>query len=161
MSMWSDVKCPVCKSPGAKKLLWMVKCPRNGCDKYDPDLALAVRSHGIAGANSAPLAGSFSPGPNAITIHYRNAAGIDKTYIGDRTTVKLVNAHITVCLVPTGKRCSFSRDRIMNLEAITPHIPPADKLSSVDRQILGYHQAQGTNSPRLEEVKRKLGNIQH
>ncbi|MEI6810182.1 MAG: hypothetical protein WCN95_15800 [bacterium] len=157
MSIWSDVKCPVCKSPGAKQLLWMVKCPHNGCDKYDPDLALEARSRVTASAHSVPLTGSFNPGLNAITIRYRNAAGIDKTYTGDKTTVKAANAHITICLVPTGKRCSFSRERIMNLAEITPYIPPADKLSSVDRQILGYHQSKGTTSPRHEAVKQKLG----
>lgn len=156
MSLWSDVKCPVCKTRGAKQLLWMIKCPNHQCAKYDPDLALEAKSRISTAAPSAPLTGSFNPGANAIAIRYTNAEGMEKIFTGDKTTLRSAHAHISVCLAPTGKRCSFSRDRIRNLAEIEPLIPRLEEMSGVERQVLAYHQAHGTTSPRYEAIKRKM-----
>ena len=164
MSLWSNVRCPVCGQPGAKQLLWMVKCPRRGCSKYDPDLGLSMGIAGTSGTAS-PLpqfSGNFNPGANAIAIRYRNWEGVERSFTGDRSTLRLVSRHITVCLSPTGQRCSFSRDRFLNPGEIEPLIKQAEKantLSAADRHVLSYHRNHGTTSPRYEEVKRKLGEI--
>lgn len=151
MSLWSEVKCPVCKSRGARKLLWMVRCPRNGCPNYRPGLPAAAPKPA-----PKPLTGSFSPGANAIVIRYTNHEGEKKTYTGDRTTIRASGKFISLLLVPTGERCSFSRDRVANMREVEPFVAREDLLTSVERQILGYHRKNGTTSPRFEDVKRKL-----
>jgi hypothetical protein len=162
MSLWKETRCPVCHGPGAQKFLWMVRCPRRGCPKYDPacdapDAARGETAGRQAGAApAAVLTGTFDPGPNRIDIRYRNYLGEEKTFVGDRTTLRLYRTRVSLRLVPTGRRCSLGLDRILNRGDVEAQIPPVARLPATDRQIYAYHTARGTTSPRFEEIRNRL-----
>lgn len=120
LSNW--VVCPICRQKGAKKTLWSIKCPNPHCIKYDSRL---IPSSGFLATSQRKiknLSGNFEPGPNAITIRYRNYLGEDRTYEADRTTLRTKGEYITVCVVPTGKRIAFNKRFIGNLKEIEDYI---------------------------------------
>ncbi len=150
-------KCPHCNTPGATKFLWIVKCPNPRCRHYDT--AVAQDAAAKAKPAATPPTGNFNPGANAIQIQYKNHQGQNKSFTGDRTTLRKRRQHITLVLAPAGKRCSFKIDRIANMAALTPFLPPEDRLplSPGDRQVLTFHRKRGSTSPRYEELMRKAG----
>jgi len=97
------VNCPLCGKPGASKFLWMVKCPHQGCLKYNSRI--------------------FSPGANGVIVSYRNHADEDKKFFGDATTLRRRGEHLSLCLAPTGQRCTFRRDRLRNLQELESRMP--------------------------------------
>lgn len=158
MALWKEVLCPACRTPGAQKLLWRVKCRRPGCPHYDAALAGAPAAPRAAPARARrPLAGSFDPGDRRIEIRYRNHAGEEKTLIGDRATLRRRGEHFSLRLAPTGKRCALARERMLNLAQVEAALPAEERaaLTGVERQIIGYHRKHGSTSPRLEQIRRK------
>jgi len=143
------VKCPYCHTPGAEKFLWIVKCPKKGCRAYNEELAVKLTPR--------PLTGTYDPGPSSITLRYRNHLDQDRDFRGDKATLRSRRNHISMCLVPTGKRCAFDKKRIANLAEIERAMPSeAAALSTRERQIIGYHRKHNTTSPMLEAIARKI-----
>lgn len=156
MGVWKRTTCPECRTEGAIKFLWMVKCPFRSCSHHDASLADAGAGPQEKGAPPIPVSGSFDPGEHAVRIRYRNHAGEERAYTGDRRSVRKRNGHVSLRLAPRGVRCSFLIDRILNpdeLEGLWSSV----ELTPVERQIVGYHRKHGTTSPRYEEILRSLG----
>lgn len=153
--MAAKIRCPQCGTMGATKFLWMVKCPNPRCSRYDAEMRAAAEKR------ARVPSGNFNPGTNAIQIQYTNAEGQQRSFTGDRTTIRKRHNHISIVLAPAGRRCSFEIRRITNMAAIAPQLPPecspaAAGLSAADRQVLSYHRRRGSTSPRYEEVLRKI-----
>lgn len=110
--------CPVCRQKGAKQTLGSIRCPNPRCAKYDSRLIPPSGAIVSQRRELKPLSGNFDPGPNSITIRYRNYLGEDRTYKADKTTLETKGEHITVCVVPTGKRIAFNKRFIANLKEI-------------------------------------------
>jgi hypothetical protein len=168
MGFFKEIDCPRCRTSGALKFLWMVKCPRRGCSNYSPDFEARnsspvpgrpIRSSGPRGEprGRSPRGGDiFSPGEEAVEIRYTNHRGEEKTFRADGTSIRARGRFISARLAPTGRRCAFRRERVSNMAEIEPQIDAASLLSPVERQILGYHRKYGTTSARYEQVKKKL-----
>lgn len=62
-------------------------------------------------------------GPHAIEIGYRNWKGEDKTFIGDRRTMRRKGRHLSVRVAPEGVRIALSLDRIRNRPEVESHTP--------------------------------------
>lgn len=153
MGLWSETFCPLCGLPGARKFLWMVKCANPRCAKYEGQVVETKPKKA-----TKPLSGSFDPGVNGIEIRYRNHRGEEKTYTGDRSTLRVRGKHISLCLAPTGARASFLKTRLLNLSDIEPLIQTVSAApgpSGVERQVLGYYKKRGGTSPRHQEILRK------
>jgi hypothetical protein len=153
--MAAKIRCPECGTMGATKFLWMVKCPNPRCSRYDAELRAAAEKR------SKVPAGNFNPAQNAIRIQYTNAEGQQRSYTGDKTTIRKRHNHISIVLAPAGRRCSFEIRRIADMSAIAASLPQefgpaAEALSPADRQVLSFHRRRGSTSPRYEELQRKI-----
>lgn len=153
--------CPECRSRGAvKALAGRVRCPSSSCKQYDPAL-LSQPAAGLrpAAGPSVERAGSFDPGSHRITIRYRNFQGDDVEFEADGRTVRFAKDHLSVCVVPTGRRIALAKKFIRNLNDLEPASETAARLSAVDRQILGYHRKHGTTSARYEALLRRCPDL--
>ena len=113
------VVCPECRSQGAKKGMFGVKCPNFQCAKYDAQLVPIGGVMPPQVLSQAPqLSGNFNPGANAVDIVYRNYRGESRTYSGDYTTLRASKAHVSLCLAPVGKRVTFRKKFIGNLNEV-------------------------------------------
>ncbi len=151
-----SVVCPDCRTRGAVKIAFArVRCRNPACRHYDPSLAFASVRQSLAPEQprTAPQ-GDFNPGPEAITIRYRNYRGDDVEFTGDRRTIRFCKAHVSVRVAPTGKRIALWQRFVRDLEELRRHAP-SGMPTAVERQILSYHRNHGTTSPRYEEVWRK------
>ena len=74
---------------------------------------------------------------------------------GDRTTVRSGKAHVSLRVLPTGKRIALAKKFVRNLNELESWSRPEARLLPVERQVLGYHRKHGTTSPRYEEILRK------
>lgn len=114
--------CPICRQKGAKQTLGLIKCPNPRCVKYDPGLISPSSAVVSQRREIKSHSGNFDPGPNTITIRYRNYLGEDRTYEADRTTLGIKRKHITARVVPTGNRIAFNKRFIANLKEIEEYI---------------------------------------
>ena len=57
-------------------------------------------------------------GPPDVTIMYTNFQGETKAFSAWRSTIKVVNNHLSVCVAPSKKRIALEIDRIGNLEEL-------------------------------------------
>ncbi|MFZ0635654.1 MAG: hypothetical protein WA755_07290 [Candidatus Acidiferrales bacterium] len=156
--MGSACACPLCRQKGAKRFGNKVKCASIGCANYDRDYA--EKSPQTLGAPAEPLArlsGNFSPA-NTIEIRYRNFRGDDQTYVGDASTIREVNQHVSVCLVPTGKRVAFAKKWLANLSDLQPR-DSGPTPTGRERQVLSYHKKRGSTSPLYESLRQKYPNF--
>lgn len=163
MSFWQEVRCPQCGMPGAKKFLWMVKCGYFDCPLNRGKKAAPAPSSPAPKTprKQPPLKGNFNPGENAILIDYQNFRGEQGTFTGDSSTLRRKGEHLSLRIVPTGKRCTFSRSRIRNLAEVEAKLPPGENLrmlTAKERQVLAYHKKHGTTSELYEKVRAKLQN---
>jgi hypothetical protein len=110
--------CPECRQRGAKIFMGQVKCPNSRCKKYDAQLISPSEALNYQHPSEKPLQGSFDPGPNSLTIEYRNYLGIDRSYKVDKTTLNGLSEYVSAQAVPTGKRISFKKRFIKNLEEV-------------------------------------------
>lgn len=62
-------------------------------------------------------------GSRAIEIRYRTAKGEDKTFVGDRTSLRRRRAHVTVRVATEGIRIALRADRIGNRAEVEGAIP--------------------------------------
>ena len=167
MARWKDAHCPKCGTPNAQRWLWKVRCPRYGCPHYDPEITgqrtdtpppapLSTSSHDAPPPPQRTLTGTFNPAENAIQISYTNYLGLEKTFTGDRATLRKRGRHISLRLVPTGQRCTFLISRLKNASELESLCLKEKQLTPVERQILGYHSKHGTTSPRHQAALQKL-----
>lgn len=157
MGLWAETSCPLCGHPGARKFLWWLKCSNPKCEKYEGRSVKAKSPKA-----TKPLSGGFDPGPNAVTIRYRNHRHEEKIYTGDRLTLRVRGKHVSLRLTPTGQRVSFLKARLLNLSELEPLIQKASESpgpSPVERQILGYYKKRGGTSPRHEEILLKYPSL--
>ena len=93
---------------------------------------------------------------NAVHIRYTNHEGEDRTYTADSWSIRDRGRFISAQLAPTGRRCTFRKEQVKNMDEIKPRIDPVSLLSPTERQILGYHKKHGTTSSRYREIQQKL-----
>ncbi len=68
--------------------------------------------------------GPFEPtGARRIEIRYKTAAGEDKTFTGDRASLRRRRAHVTLRVAPEGIRIALRADRIANRAEVEGAIP--------------------------------------
>jgi|MudIll2142460700_1097286.scaffolds.fasta_scaffold670167_1 hypothetical protein len=148
--------CPNCRTPGAvKHTFGRTRCRNPACRHYDPSLAYeSVRPSLAPGQPRRVPQGTFEPGPETITIRYRNYRGDDIELRGDRRTIRFRKAHVSLCVAPTGQRIALWQRFVRNLDELKQYVP-RDTPTAVERQILSYHRKHGTTSPRYEDVRRK------
>lgn len=159
----SETRCPACGEPRAKKFLWRLKCRNMACQKFDRSFLYATPSPAASSqdftASRPVLKGDFDPGSSAVQIRYRNFQGEEKSFTGDRRTVRRRGNHISLCLAPTGRRVSLARDRIQNLSELDSLARQEPKLTPTERQVVGYHKKRGTTSALYESIKRKYSDL--
>jgi hypothetical protein len=105
------------------------------------------------------LSGNFDPGPHSVEVRYRNFRGEERTFSGDRRTVRRRGNHISLCLAPTGRRVALARDRIQNVSELDSLARQEPKLTAKERQVVGYHQKRQSSSALYESIKRKYPNL--
>ena len=152
-----NTDCPLCGERRARKqLLGPVRCPNRDCQNFDSQLA-GQRERAIGGQESSPaerpLAGHFQPGVYRIEVSYENFRGEEKTYVGDRRTLRRRNNHLSLCLVPTGQRVAFSRDRIRNLAELEDFL--SRQPTPMELRVLNYHSKHRTTSELYESLRTK------
>jgi hypothetical protein len=171
-----DAACPRCGERRARRgFFGRVKCPNRACENFDPILmyerdeaqrteerTAAVRGAGArrqhdgsapAGRRPRPLSGDFVASPYAIEVHYRNFRGEEKTFVGDRRTLRRRGRHVTLRVEPTGSRIALATARIHNIAAVEGLLQRCP--TPAERRVLDYHLKRGTTSPRYEELCRK------
>ena len=149
------VVCPECRTRGAVKTAFgQVRCRNRGCIRFDDSTLAEPAALAPEPAPKPTHHGTFDPGEHRITIQYRNFRGDDREYVGDKRTTRFKKAHVTVRVAPTGRRIALWQKFVKNLDelkAFAPSLEPAPR----ERQILKYHSARGTTSPRYEALRRK------
>jgi hypothetical protein len=105
------------------------------------------------------MATVFDPGPAAIRIQYLNFRGQQKTFTGDRTTLRAKGKHVSLRLAPTGRRVTFSKECIQNFAEVEAALGQVPVLTAVETQIASYYKKHGGTSPRLEALRRKYPHL--
>ena len=83
-----------------------------------------LERHVAQGRRDPHPAEPFDPaGARRIEIRYRNWRDRDRTFIGDRTTLRRRRQHVTVRVEPTGGRIALRVDRIANRAEVEGAIP--------------------------------------
>lgn len=152
--------CPECRTPGASKLFGRVKCRNSGCRNYDHAYAQSAPytpGPAASASSSRPLYGNFDPGSYTMTIRYRNFRGEEQTYTGDRRTLRPRGQHISICLVPTGRRVSFALKWILSPSNARGAAETSEEAapSGSERRVLSYHKKKHTTSPLYESLRKK------
>ncbi|MFC1746085.1 hypothetical protein ACFL35_18985 [Candidatus Riflebacteria bacterium] len=104
----------------------------------------------------APMQGNYDPGEYRLEIKYKNFQEEKKTFIGDRRTVRDLGNFISICIVPTGYRCTFKKARISNSFDIKSVLQNYPTPKGRDKQVLSYHLKRGTTSPLFEKIRRQF-----
>src|SRR5262249_318476 len=151
-------KCPRCGTKGARRSQGQTRCANPSCRNFDIALRVARGRLGDAGA-VAPGRGDFSP-ESALTIHYRNFRGEEKTFAAERGTLRKRRNHIIAHVAPTGESIALSRDRIQNLQEVEQALPVITELpqpgpTARERQVLSFHKKHNSTSPLYEEIRAK------
>jgi hypothetical protein len=137
--------------------LGKIKCQNASCVNFDRDYAERERATlaklRSESEQSRPREGNFDPGENKIDLRYTNYLGVEGTYTGDRRTVRLSNEHLSLQLCPTGKRVSFARGRVLNLDEVQQWLKPEP--TPRERNVLNYHKKRGTSSALYEQIRKK------
>lgn len=149
--------CKACGQRRAWSLFGKIKCQNTSCVHFDRDFAERERStlekRRAESAQSRPRDGHFDPGEYKIDVRYTNYLGVEGTYSGDRRTIWRTNEHISLLLCPTGRRVSFARARILNLNDVEQGTPAGP--TAREKQVLNYHKTKGTSSALFEEIRKK------
>jgi hypothetical protein len=90
-------------------------------------------------------------GPNAIHVHYVNFEGEQRTFVGDRRTLKRRNAHFSLRVGPSGTRIALKADRIQNCDEVEQATP--DEPNSQEKRVLSLHRRRGTTSSQFQTLK--------
>ncbi|HVN10032.1 MAG TPA: hypothetical protein VMV61_13725 [Patescibacteria group bacterium] len=159
--------CPICGRPNAWEARGKVKCWNKECPNYD---AAYRREHAPVDVGSEAFekvdsgwSGKFDPGEFRVKVMYRTAQGENRYYEGDVRTIRDVRAHISMRIVPTGRRVAFDKSRVKNLEELKSH--PASsfhdpKPTAAESKVLRAHSRRGTTSPLFETLRQKYPNYE-
>jgi hypothetical protein len=165
--------CPACGDRTAyKPWFGAVECPNHKCENFDADILwqriqagertldeeLAAlhkwhRNPRTGKRTLKPVRRDFDPGTARIELHYCNFQGEEKTFVGDRRTLRVRGRCISLRVMPTGEYIALRRDRIHNLDEIEAALEALP--TKVERQVLAYHRKYGTTSPLHQKVKSK------
>jgi hypothetical protein len=175
-----ETTCPLCGAGGARKPLFgRVKCPNRDCANFDMELFSRREEAAPKMETSTPAPGEregryrdqryrdprtgelmakklredFQPGAFSINVYYRNFRGEDKTFVGDRRTLRGRGKHVSLQLAPTGRRAAFDRDRIRNL----PEIEQALSQTPTPREqwVMYFHASRGSTSALNDRLREK------
>jgi hypothetical protein len=162
------VRCPACGEAGAyQSLFGGVRCPNRACGHFDS--ALAASAEAASGAEPGrtyrnPRTGdkiikptpaeNFDPGAGAIEVRYKNFRGEDKTFVGDRRTLRRRGNHYSLRVAPSGQRLALARDRIGNLAEIEQ--AAAKVPNPREQHVLSFHRQRGTTSALFERLRARF-----
>ena len=168
-SLTGGGKCPICGTPGARTEGSQVHCPNPFCSNFDPSM-----KQGQPGTPPQPSQpnqpqgkpsgwGSGGASGGAVAIQYKNFQNQSKTFTADAASLSRVKDHITAKVAPKGQMITLSRSRIQNLKEVESHMPQRvapdqDWPSPKERQVMGYHNKNGTTSPLYEKIRAKYSN---
>jgi len=157
---YKPVQCPLCRTQGAEKFLFLLRCPNPQCPKFDAEWARESSRTRVAPTTLVPLeppAGTFDPGPDRFAIRYRNFQGFDREYTADRRTGRRRGNNVSFRVKPTGRRINFNRRFIQNLAEVDALLAEKSlQPNARERQVLGYHKKFGTTSPLYEQIRQKF-----
>ena len=162
-----ECDCPICGRPSAWEARGKVKCWNKECPNYDEDY---VPKHAPMESGSETYSkvdsgwtGRFDPGDYQVSVMYRNARGEYRYYEGDIRTIRDARAHISIRVVPTGRRVAFEKARVKNLEELKNHPSSSfndPKPTSAESRILRTHSRRGSTSPLYESLRQKYPNYE-
>ena len=164
-----ECQCPVCGREGARKTFGKVKCRNSQCPNFDVEFSQSAapvpepESAAPIPVDTRDLSGHFDPGTYTVEIRYRNSRGQNRIYTGDARTLRESGEHISLLLVPTGRRVAFAKKRIQNLSDISVH--PSSPLSGPkptarESRVLRFHSRRGSTSALYESLRRKYPNYE-
>ncbi|MEK7858389.1 MAG: hypothetical protein AAB320_04525 [Elusimicrobiota bacterium] len=165
--LWSDGTCPLCRCRAARLAPWgdRVRCRNSSCKNADMELQRQPMPP-LPPPAQAPLTGDFQPGTGGVTIKYVNRDGEEKAFDAERSSLKQKGEHITARVAPTGKRIALATKWIRNLSDVQGLLARSAKtedalgaLTSVERQLLGYHRKRKSTSPRYEALLKKYPDL--
>ena len=161
-----SVRCPSCGQAGARQSFFGgVRCPNRACGHFDAGLLADAEETppGNEGRRYVnPRTGErlpakqqpqFDPGPYAVQVHYTNFRGEQKTFTGDRRTLRRRGDHYSLRCAPSGQRLALARTRIGNLaeiEQLAAKVP-----SPREQHVLRFHRKRGSTSPLFERLRAK------
>ena len=150
-----SVVCPECRTRGAVKGFGSkVRCPNPSCPNYDSEIPSGFAS--VSVKPSSTHRGTFDPGSDRVILQYRNFRGESVEFEADRASARWTKHHVSVRVVPTGKRIRLVTKFVKNPDELgSMKEKDLPKPTPVERQILGYHKKHDTTSPRYEELRRK------
>jgi hypothetical protein len=168
-----DTTCPRCGDRRARKpLLGRVKCTNRDCANFDLDLMTQREEAGLRQPASAPagpqrqyrnprtgemvakeVRDHFDPGQAGIDVHYTNFRGEEKSFRGDRRTLRRRGNHLSLRLAPTGQRAAFARDRIHNLAELEEALRQVP--TPREQWVLYFHSKRRSTSPLYERLRVK------
>ena len=163
--LWSDGACPLCRCRAARIAPWdKIRCRNSSCKHADMELQRQPLPPAPPAA--PPLTGDFRPGSGGVTIRYVNVDGEEKAFDAERSSLQEKGAHITARVAPTGKRIALATKWIRNLSDVQNLQARSAKtedalgaLTSVERQLLGYHRKRKSTSPRYEALLKKYPDL--
>src|SRR5579862_2240258 len=145
--LFGRTKCPLCGTKGARISDGRTRCPNPSCQYFD-------------GTLGRPRQSDYSP-VSPLYIRYRNFQGQEKTFTGEKESLRRTKNHIIARVAPTGQNISLSRDRIQNLsevEEAVPQVSDAERQSrptARERQVLAFHKKHKSSSPLYEQIRAK------
>lgn len=153
------VKCPECGTWGAKKAWFKVKCVNPNCSKYDAGRAAEFQQRRVVGKSASEvypfLKGKADPSEYGLKIRYRNFRGDEIVYAADPDTGYQQGQHAVFRLAPTGRRVTFSLERIQNRGEVEAVLGKNDQPTRSERKTIRRHLQGGTTSKRFEELRAK------
>jgi hypothetical protein len=153
------VKCPECGTWGARKSWFKVKCVNPNCPKYDAERAEAFQESRVTGKSASEvfpyLKGKADASDYNLKIRYRNFRGDELVYAADPETGYREGQHAVFRLAPTGKRVTFSLERVQNRGEVEAALGSNAQPTRSERRLIRYHLRQGTTSKKFEELRAK------
>jgi hypothetical protein len=156
------VTCPECGTWGAKKSWFKVKCVNPNCKNYDAERAAVFQQNRVVGKSASEvfpyLKGKADPSEYNLKIRYRNFRGDELVYSADPETGYQEGQHAVFRLAPTGKRVTFSLERIQNRDEVEAVLAKNDQPRRNERKTIRQHLRSGTTSKKFEELRTKYPN---
>jgi len=160
----SVIDCEACGDRRAQASFGGTKCPNPNCVNYDRVYAQSAQAGSMAGGarqRGGPAPWAAQPSvqfANPIEVHYRNFEGESKTFTADRDSVRVRNAHISLCVAPTGTRIALKRDRI-STPGLVEQVIEAQKSGPTphEQYVMDYHARRGTTSALCDQLRAKYG----
>jgi hypothetical protein len=155
--LFGKTKCPKCGTKGARTSETSIRCPNPSCQYFDGTLGRGGRLR-LSGTRG-PRRSDYSPA-RPLYIRYRNFQGQEKTFAGDKGSLRQTGNHIVARVSPTGEHIALSRDRIQNLAEVEQALPQATENArsgptARERRVLAFHKKHNSTSPLYERIRAK------